>query len=224
MANAIEQLNLSDILEACYDAPTYPDVPECSDFTRNAQGQITDFHDGFVNAGLLVFQGDTITLNWQSTLPRNLGRVTWSGNYLDTKTMKLQVGSGVPLNEAGELANTSNVLAPKDRLSVSANYVKGSFDWYWQAQFTSGMNFSNLNTPTSQNILTVNHWWLINSSIGYYLTDHINLRLVVNNVFNKEPPAFALSGAAANFTASTSYYFAGIIGRTYQLTVDVNLD
>ncbi|MGH8199574.1 MAG: TonB-dependent receptor domain-containing protein [Steroidobacteraceae bacterium] len=224
MSNAIEQLNLSDILEACYDAPSYPNVDECSAFTRNGQGQITDFHDGFVNAGLLTFQGDTITLNWQSTLPRNLGRVTWSGNYLDTKTMKLQVGGATPLNEAGELADTSNVLVPKDRLSVSANYVKGSFDWYWQAQFTSGMNFSNLNTPTSQDILTVNHWWLINSSIGYYLTDHINLRLVVDNVFNKEPPAFALSGAAANFTASTSYYFAGIIGRTYQLTVDVNLD
>jgi iron complex outermembrane recepter protein len=223
MENAIEQLNLSDILEACYDAPSYPDVPECSAFTRNSQGQLTDFHDGFVNAGLLDFQGDTITLNWQSTLPWNLGRVTWTGNYLDTKTMKLQVGGGTPLNEAGELADTSNILVPKDRISVSANYVKGVFNWYWQAQYTSGMNFSNLNTPTSQNILTVNHWWLINSSVGYYVTDRVNLRLVVDNVFNKQPPAFALSGAAANFTASTSYYFAGIIGRTYQLTIDMNL-
>ena len=223
MANAIEQLNLSDILEACYDAPSYPDVPECSAFTRNAQGQITDFHDGFVNAGLLHFQGDTITLAYQTELPWKLGRMTWSGNYLDTKTLKLQVGGAVPLNEAGELANTSNELAPKERLSVSANYVKGNFNWYWQAQYTSGMNFSNLNTATSQNILTVGHWWLINSSVGYYVTDKLSLRMVVNNVFNKQPPAFALAGAAANFTASTSYYFAGVIGRTYQLTLDLDL-
>ena len=33
MSNAIEQLNLSDILEACYDSPSYPNVPECSNFT-----------------------------------------------------------------------------------------------------------------------------------------------------------------------------------------------
>ena len=223
MSNAIEQLNLSDILEACYDSPAYPNVPECNDFTRNSQGQITDFHDGFVNAGLLTFQGDTITLNYQTELPWKLGRMSFTGNYLDTKTLKLQIGASVPLNEAGELENTSNVLAPKTRMSFSANYVKGSFNWYWQAQYTSGMNFSNLNTATSQNILTVGHWWLINSSVGYYVTDRINLRLVVNNVFNKQPPFAALAGASGNFTASTSYYFAGIIGRTYQLTVDASL-
>ncbi|MGB6488726.1 MAG: TonB-dependent receptor [Steroidobacteraceae bacterium] len=223
MSNAIEQLNLSDILEACYDSPSYPNVPECNDFTRNSQGQITDFHDGFVNAGLLTFQGETITINYQTELPWKLGRMSFTGNYLDTKTLKLQVGSGVPLNEAGELADTSNVLAPKTRMSFSANYVKGSFNWYWQAQYTSGMNFSNLNTATSQNILTVGHWWLINSSVGYYITDRINLRMVINNVFNKQPPFAALAGASGNFTASTSYYFAGIIGRTYQLTADVDL-
>ena len=85
------------------------------------------------------------------------------------------------------------------------------------------MNFSNLNTPTSQNILTVGRWWVINSSVAYYVTDRINVRVVINNVFDKEPPFPALAGAAANFTASTSYYFAGIIGRTYQLTIDANL-
>ncbi|MFZ0549761.1 MAG: TonB-dependent receptor [Steroidobacteraceae bacterium] len=223
MSNAIEQLNLSDILEACYDSPSYPNVPECGNFTRNSAGQITDFHDGFVNAGLLTFQGDTITINYQTELPWKLGRMSFSGNYLDTKTLKLQVGDAVPLNEAGELANTSNVLAPKTRFSLSANYVKGSFNWYWQAQYTSGMNFSNLNTATSQDILTVGHWWLINSSVGYYITDSINLRLVANNVFNKQPPFAALAGASGNFTASTSYYFAGIIGRTYQLSATVDL-
>jgi hypothetical protein len=49
------------------------------------------------------------------------------------------------------------------------------------------------------------------------------VRLIVNNVFNKEPPAFALAGSAANFTASTSYYFAGIVGRTYLLSIDAYL-
>jgi outer membrane receptor protein involved in Fe transport len=223
MSNAIEQLNLSDILEACYDSPAYPNVAECGNFSRNSAGQITDFHDGFVNAGLLTFQGDTITINYQTELPGKLGRMAFSGNYLDTKTLKLQIGASVPLNEAGELANTSNVLAPKTRMSLSANYVKGSFNWYWQAQYTSGMNFSNLNTATSQNILTVGHWWLINSSVGYYVTDRVSLRVVVNNVFNKQPPFAALAGASGNFTASTSYYFAGIIGRSYQLSVDADL-
>jgi iron complex outermembrane recepter protein len=221
MTNAIEQLNLSDLLEACYDSPDYPNAPACHDFTRNAAGQLVSYHDGFVNAGLLHFQGDTINLSWQTELPRNWGRMQWMGDYLDTKTLKLQVGGSTPLNEAGQLG--SLIIAPKTRFSLSTNYVKGSFSWYWQAQYTSPMNFSNLNTAKSQDTLTVGHWWLINTSLGYYITDRINLRLVVNNLFDKEPPFRALTGAAANFTASTSYYWAGIVGRTYQLTIDANL-
>ncbi|MGH8288902.1 MAG: TonB-dependent receptor domain-containing protein [Steroidobacteraceae bacterium] len=222
MSNAIEQFNLGDILEACYDSPDYPNLPECKDFTRNAAGQIISYHDGFINAGLLVFQGDTISLNYQLELPRNIGRLALMGNYLDTKTLKLQVGDSTPLDEAGQLG--TEIIAPKERASFAANYAKGPFSWYWQAQYSAGMNFNNLNTPTSQNYLTVGHWWLINSSVAYAVGGHVKLRLVVNNVFNKEPPALALAGSAANFTAATSYYFAGIIGRTYQLDVDLYLD
>jgi iron complex outermembrane receptor protein len=221
MSNAIEQFNLGNILEACYDSPDYPSTAECNDFTRNASGQIISYHDGFINAGLLVFQGDTVSLNYQFALPRNFGRLALMGNYLDTKTLKLQIGHSTPLDEAGQLG--SNIIAPKQRASLAANYAKGPFSWYWQAQYSSGMNFNNLNTPTSQNILTVGHWWLINSSLAYAIGGHVNVRLVVNNVFNKEPPAFALANSAANFTASTSYYFAGIVGRTYLLSVDAYL-
>lgn len=66
-------------------------------------------------------------------------------------------------------------------------------------------------------------WWLINTSVAYAVASRVNVRLVVNNVFDKEPPWPALAGSAANFTAATSYYFAGIIGRTYQLSIDVYL-
>lgn len=222
MDNAIEQFNLGDILEACYDSPNYPNVPECNDFTRNAQGQITSYHDGFINAGLLVFQGDTLSLSYPIDLPRNIGRLSLMGNYLDTKTLKLQIGDSTPINEAGELG--TNIIAPKERASFATNYSKGPFSWYWQAQYSAGMNFSNLNTPTSQNILTVDHWWLFNTSVSYAVGEHVNVRLVVNNVFDRDPPAFALAGSAANFTAATSYYFAGIIGRTYELNFDLYLD
>jgi outer membrane receptor protein involved in Fe transport len=224
MTNAITQLNLTDLLEACYDATNYPNASECSAFTRNSAGQIVGYHDGFVNAGLLHFQGDTISVSYQTLLPWNLGRMSWTGNYLDTKTLKLQVAGNTAVNEAGELgAQGGLVIAPKTRASIATNYAKGPFSWYWQAQFTSGENFSNLNTATSQYPLTVGRWWVINSSVSYAFGSHVNLRLVVNNVFDKLPPYPALSGAGGNFAAPTSYYFAGIIGRTYQLSIDAYL-
>lgn len=224
MSNAIETLNLTDLLEACYDATNYPNAAECSQFTRNSAGQIVGYHDGFVNAGLLHFQGDTISLNYQFQLPRNWGRMSLMGNYLDTKTLKLQVAGNTAVNEAGELgAQGGLVIAPKVRASFATNYSRGPFSWYWQAQFTSGENFSNLNTATSQYPLTVGRWWLINSSVAYTIGSRVNVRLVVNNVFDKLPPYPSLAGAGGNFEAPTSYYFAGIIGRTYLLSINAYL-
>lgn len=218
MTNAIEQLNLGEIMDACYDATDYPSNPSCSAFTRNAAGQVTGFHDGFVNAGILHFQGDTVALQWQTSLPWNLGGIALQGNYLDTKTLKLQVGSAAPQNEAGQLG--TSIAVPKNRTTLSVDYLKGPFSWYWQGQFYSGMNFDNQDTPTTKNIESVGHWWLINSTLSYDVRDNVHVRFIVDNVFDKLPPIFALAGVGGNFSSATSLYFDGIMGRTYQLEVE----
>jgi iron complex outermembrane receptor protein len=223
MANAIESLTLTDILDACYDSANYPNQPECQDFTRNAAGQIVGYHDGFVNAGVLTFQGETFELSYRTELPWHLGAMEWTGNYLDTKTLEIKVGSAATENEADTLVNTTNEFAPKGRGSISTTYLKGRFSWYWQAQYTSGMNFNNQFTATTQNPLSIHHWWLINSSIAYQITGDIGLRLVVNNVFGKRPPLLALAGTPGNFVPATSYYYDGIIGRSYLLEVHANI-
>lgn len=220
MTNAIQQLDLTQILDACYDSPDYPNAASCKLFTRNASGQLTSYSDGFVNAGLLHFQGSTVGIDWQVSLPAELGGLEWRANYLDTKTLVLQVGAEAPVNEAGQLG--AQIAAPKSKGTLSVNYIKGPFSWYWQGLYISGMNFSNTNTATSQNILRVNPWWLINSTISYDITKAIDIRLIVNNVFDKQPPFPALAAAAGgNFASATSLYFPGIIGRTYLLSADV---
>jgi outer membrane receptor protein involved in Fe transport len=205
MTNAIQQLNLTQILDACYDSPDYPSAASCKLFTRNASGQLTSYSDGFVNAGLLHFQGSTVGIDWQVSLPAELGGLEWRANYLDTKTLVLQVGAEAQVNQAGQLG--AQIAAPKSKGTLSVNYVKGPFSWYWQGLYTS---------------LRVNPWWLINSTISYDVTKAINVRLIVNNVFDKLPPFPALAAAGGgNFASATSLYFPGIIGRTYLLSADV---
>ena len=223
MSNAIESLTLTDILDACYDSTSYPNQPECNDFTRNATGQISGYHDGYVNAGVLTFQGETFEFHYETRLPWHLGAMEWAGNLLDTKTLKIKVGSAATENEAGTLANTTGEFAPKLRGTISTTYLKGPFSWYWQAQYTSSMNFNNQFTPTTQFPYSIGHWWLINSSVSYQISKRVGLRLVVNNVFNKRPPLLALAGSPGNFVAGNSYYYSGIIGRSYMLEVHANL-
>ncbi len=219
LTNAIEQLNLVEILDACYDAANYPNNPSCSMFTRNAAGQITNFHDGFVNAGVLDFQGISASMNYSVALPRSLGRINTRVNYLDTRKLLQVIGSASPQNLAGESGGANpNIAVPKGKATLDIEYRNGSFSWDWQGQYYSGLNFDNTNTATSQDILRVNPWWLIDSTLSYDVTNALTTRLVVNNVFDKQPPYPALAGTGGNFASAASLYFPGIIGRTYQLS------
>ena len=179
---------------------------------------MTSYQDGFINAGLLRFQGLTANLDYAIQLPGSLGSLDLRASYLDTRTLVLQVGSAAPINEADTL-NLPQA-APKAKGTASLTWSDGPFSWYWQAQYISRMDFNNQNTANAQSILSVNPWWIFNSTVTYNVTGSFQARLIVNNVFDKEPPFPALAATGGNFAAATSLYFPGIIGRTYQLNLD----
>ncbi len=220
LTNAIETLSLVQVLDACYDSTDYPNNPSCQAFARDKNHQISTFHVGYVNAGLLEFKGINAALDYTFDIPRSLGSVQWRMNYLDTKQLISQVGSASPNDLAGELANAPGV--PKSKGSIDIDYRYGPFGWDWQGIFIGGINFNNQNTSTSQDILSVAPWWLVNTTISYNVSKEFTVRLIVDNVTDKYPPYPALAGTQGNFSNATSLYFAGILGRTYVLAANVH--
>ncbi len=219
LTNAIQILNLTDILDACYDAPDYPNNPSCSLFTRDAGHQVTSFTDGFRNAALLDFQGITIGADWSVRLPGQLGGLELRANWLDTRKLVQQVGTETPNKLVGELATiTANTAAPHGKGTFDVNYRKGWFQWYWQAQYIGPFNFNNQDTANTKDIRGVSHWWLVNTTLAAGLSKALEVRLIVDNVANKEPPFPALAGIGGNFASPTSLYWPGVIGRTYLLS------
>ncbi len=99
-------------------------------------------------------------------------------------------------------------------------YANGGFSWDWQGLFIGPAQFNNQNTPTSLDVLGVGAWWLINSTIGMKFTPSFKVQLIVDNVFNKQPPFPAIAGTGGNFANGTTTYFSGILGRTLQLEAD----
>jgi iron complex outermembrane receptor protein len=214
LKDAIESLTLVNNLDACYDSSNFPDNPSCTSFTRNAQGQITDFHAGFVNAGLLEFTGIQAALDYTFELPWALGSMQTSAHYLDTQRLKSQIATASPNDISGQLGYS------KSKGSIDLLYANKGFSWDWQGIFIGPAQFNNQNTPTSQDILGVGAWWLINSTIGMKVTPAFQLRLIVDNVFNKQPPFPAIAGTGGNFANGTSVYFSGILGRSLQLSAE----
>jgi outer membrane receptor protein involved in Fe transport len=214
LKDAISSLTLTDNLDACFDSANYPDNPSCKTFTRNANGQISNFHTGFVNAGLLEFTGIQAALDYTFDLPWSLGSMQTSAHYLDTSRLKSQVATAAPNDIAGQLGYS------KSKGSVDLLYANKGFSWDWQGIFIGPANFNNQNTTTSQDVLGVGSWWLINSTVGMKFTPAFQMRLIVDNVFNKQPPFPAIAGTGGNFASATTAYFSGILGRTLQLEAD----
>ena len=214
LKDAIESLTLTNNLDACYDSANYPNNPACTTFTRNGAGQITNFHAGFVNAGLLEFTGIQAALDYTFELPWALGSMQASAHYLDTQRLKSQIATAAPLDISGQIGYSKN------KGSIDLLYANRGFSWDWQGIFIGPAQFSNQNTPTSQDILGVGSWWLINSTIGMKFTPAFQMRFIVDNVFNKQPPFPAIAGTGGNYAPGTTTYFQGIIGRTLQLEAD----
>ena len=214
LKDAIESLTLVDNLDACYDSSNYPNNPSCTSFTRNAAGQITNFHAGFVNAGLLEFTGIQAALDYTFDLPWALGSLETSAHYLDTQRLKSQIATAAPNDISGQIGYSKN------KGLIDLLYANRGFSWDWQASFIGPANFNNQNTETSQNILGVGSWWLINSTIGMKFSPAFQMRLIVDNVFNKQPPFPAIAGTGGNYAVATTTYFSGILGRSLQISAD----
>jgi iron complex outermembrane receptor protein len=214
LKDAISSLKLVDNLDACYDSTSYPSNPSCGTFTRDAAGQITNFHAGYVNAGLLEFTGIQAAVDYTFGLPWSLGSLQTSAHYLDTQRLKSQIGSASANDLSGSIGYS------KSKGSIDLLYSNQGFSWDWQAIFIGSANFSNQNTTNSQDILGVGAWWLINSTLGLKVTPAFEVRFIVDNVFNKQPPFPAIAGTGGNFAAGTTTYFSGIIGRSLLLSAD----
>ncbi len=218
LSNAISSLTLQDLMDACYDSTNYPNDPSCAAFTRNAQHQVSSYHDGYVNAGLLDFKGLTYQMDYSFSLPRHYGSLQFRANWLNTRKLLSKVASASPNSQLGDLEVA--LAAAHDRGTFDLNYKNGPFQWYWQAIYIGSFRFSNQDQPNSKDIPGVAHWWLVNSTVTFDVTKSFQVRAIVNNVTNKEPPYPALAGTGGNFASATSLYFAGIIGRTYLLDLD----
>jgi outer membrane receptor protein involved in Fe transport len=223
LTNAIETLTLQQLLYACYDSTSYPNNPSCGAFSRSAAGQITTFQAGYVNAGILHFQGIQAALDYTFDLPRALGSVEGRLSYLETRQLVSQIGSASPNQYAGQLGiATGETGVPTSKGTVDLLYTNGPFTWDWQGIFVGSARFENNDTATSKDFLGVNSWWLINSTIGYDVSKSFKVRLIVDNVFDKQPPFPALANTGGNFVNATSLYFSGIIGRTYLLSANLH--
>ena len=137
-------------------------------------------------------------------LPASAGRVGLSVNYLHTFTHYTKVG------EADLAVSVGTTQEPSDNFTANFNYDNGPFNFFWQTTYYGPTKIDVNEAESAYQYPTVGQYFMFNTSVGYDVTKKFNLRLVVNNVFNK--------GIPFPYDVSTTRYYDAIMGRYFRIS------
>jgi len=211
LKDPITSLSLTQVLDACYDTPSYPNN-FCSLFTRNSAGQITNYSLPLENLGAELFSGAQL----QSTYGIDVGKIP----YIEMIGLKPgeQYGNlsfdfnAFFLNEQNEqiLGVTTKLRGDigysKWKLNGGARYRLGKFMVYLNGRWISAADSNVELQRTSQQLFGVGGYWVWNTAVSYDVTQKITAEITVNNLFNQGPPKNAdLLGG--NLALATYDYF-----------------
>jgi iron complex outermembrane receptor protein len=224
ISQAIGQLNATNVLDACYDSPVYPNA-YCSKISRASGGQIQLVKTGYANAGFENFNGVTTELEYAFDLP--FGRVPGEFGTVDLRLNEFfenqlaqAVGSADVSVLAGSIGNS------KHRAVLDIGWSKGHWSALGQTVFVGRAVWDNALSATNTQQQGVGSWWVENLTLGYEASSHVRLRFVVNNLLDKPAP-FPLPAAPPNSTLlipnGIETYFSGILGRYFLASVELKL-
>ena len=221
ITQAIVSLNPTNVLDACYDSPTYPNT-YCNDVARSADGQITLVKTGYANAGFENFNGITSEFDWSFDLPfahnpGGWGTVDARLNYFFENQLNQAVGTEDVTVLAGSLGNS------RHRATLDLNWQRSGLYALWQTRFTGHAVWDNSLAATNTQQQGVGNWWVHNFTVGYHLDKKLKLQLIVDNVFDKQAP-LPLPASPPNSTLAIpnalETYYSGIIGRYFIASVE----
>jgi outer membrane receptor protein involved in Fe transport len=221
ISQAIVSLDASNVLDACYDSPTYPNA-YCGQVSRGGNGQITLVKTGYANAGFENFNGVTTEFQYSLNIPSvdssgAYGTINFRLNHFFENQLTRSVGDEDISALAGSIGNS------KHRAVLDIEWDRATVTVLWQTLFVGKAVWDNSLSAANTQLQGVGNWWVQNLSLGYEAAPHLQLRLVVDNLFDRQAP-YPLPASPPNSTLpvpnATATYFSGILGRYFLATAE----
>ena len=214
--NAIVSLTALQVLNACYDAASYP-VPGCANVTRTPAGQVSFIRTGYENAAVLKFAGLLVQADYAIPTPflSASGKVSLTAQYQYIDTLQQQVGTGDLDLQAGSLeTGGAGALNNTHKFTTNLNYDSDFLNLQLQVQYYGSAVFNANEAAGTRDFQGVPAVVFLNATIGANISKHIGLRLNVDNLLDQDPPYPATAD-------SLGTYFSGIRGRYYRASASV---
>ncbi len=215
VTDAIEYAGVANLMEECYDSPTYP-TSTCADFTREAgTGQVVSANETFINEGynhlrLIQYKVDYVhSLQGFPGLGRfhNPGGISFTTNIVDMRENNGSIsGKGFDTIESANTATTVSGDFPRWSINGDLGYHRDAWQAHWQTFYQSRMYFDLTYTAANQLPLSIPSSTTHELDVLYNVNKHVQLGAHVFNVFDKAPPQ-----------PWTGYPVTGL-GRLFELT------
>lgn len=191
----ITTLSAQQIVQGCYESPSFPNEPLCTRFDRNPAGpdgfRITDVRAQFINVASQTNEGYDVTLRYDHDTPWGVLTVDAQATHqLESFTQLDALGEIEDLNgEYGEPETTGYI---NFTLDTDTNW-----DFFWGIDYIGETDQTARNTEDLASTLygvPVRYKWFTEETIYHtlsteYTRDDWTFRVGVANVFDEHPPA-----------------------------------
>ncbi|WP_291172984.1 TonB-dependent siderophore receptor [Erythrobacter sp.] len=206
LEGAIQSVDAEGTLEACYDSNNFPD-PACARIDRDAAGQVEFIRTGFLNVASYDYQGLIADLRWTQSTPF-LGAdssISLRGSYQYIDKLEQQVGSGDLSTLRGDIGFS------KHQGTLGVTYDNGNWGAFTQFQYIGKAVVDPDAEPTAFEFFERDDVVFMDAGISFQTEDDFTLRLIVENVFDREAPYPSPAGGGV------VTYFDGILGRYFKV-------
>ncbi len=211
LKDPITSLSLTQVMDACFDSPAFPNN-FCSLFTRDSGGQVVNFSTPLSNAGAQEFAGaqlDAIYTLSVGDIPfishvglrpgGDYGDLTFDLNGFFEEKHNSQI-LGIVTKTRGNIGD------PEWKVNGSVRYRTGPLMLYVNTRYISSGYQDVTLQRSSQQIFGVGNYWVTNGAVSYDLSHNVTAELTVSNLFNQNPPRYALLLGGGTALSTYDYY------------------
>ena len=229
LTDAIEDLQLEQLMESCYDSSDFPNAFSCGNWTRDVGGQVIDFQQGFANAALFDYEQLELGFEYGFEVSNFFGWMRDSWGDRDLGDFETRWRLNHPLERRISVVGEPNA-------NTLGGYTdpdwSGTFDFIWTGRNTRVFwrllwQDEALLDPEEEDIFLKpggdpikysDARFISNLTIAYSFDElfpgapaNTTLQLGIGNLFDREPDL--IQEARGHFGTTE------LLGRTYSLTL-----
>jgi len=232
LTDAIVVLGLTELMQSCYDSPSFPNTSSCDAFVRDPTGQVVDFTTGQTNAARFLYEGMEYGISYDFQVADLFGKFSDSWGSRDLGNFETRIRLSNPTDRVTQATDEN----PANEIGGYADPEwSGTFDFIWTGENsrifwrtlwsnsvyideTHSDQYEDLN---GNEVFKTDGRFITNVTFSYNLDsffpgapERTMIQLGIGNLFDREPDLIQ--------EASGHYGTPELLGRNFTLTIQGN--